>query len=106
MTNFEAISAEIYPYNVDESLVFKACVDNSVEKDGEYSLSQKIGVAKAAIDVLRKLIVLVSESNGGYALSYKVEELKERIFSLASANGLPDIAKEFNPVPTVEFLDL
>lgn len=96
MTNFEAISAEIYPYDVDENLLSKVCIDNEVEKDGEYSLSQKIGVAKAAIYVLRKLIVLASESNGGYALSYDVDELRKRIFSLAHEYGLSDIAEEFD----------
>lgn len=106
MTNFEAISAEIYPYGVDDNLIVKACADEQMEADCNYDLSQKIGVAKAAISVLRRLIVLSSENNGGYSLTYDVGMLKDRIFNLAKENGLTDIAEEFNSIPTIEFLAL
>lgn len=101
MTNFEAISAEIYPYDVDENLISKSCIDQGVNGDTEYDLSQKIGVAKAVIAVLRRLVVLSSEGNGGYSLSYDTEELRKRIFDVASENGLADIAEEFNSKPTI-----
>lgn len=101
MKNFEAISAEIYPYDVDENLIRKACIDQGVNGDTEYDLTQKIGVAKAVISVLQRLIVLSSESNGGYSLSYDTAELRKRIFDVASENGLSDIAKEFDTEPII-----
>lgn len=96
MTNFEAISASLYPYDVDDDLIEKSCIDESVDSGIDYGLSQKIGVAKVLISILRNLIVLSSESNGGYGLSYNVDNLKERIYAVATDNGLTDIAEEFN----------
>lgn len=105
MTNFEAISARLYPYNVDDNLIAVACMDAGLEAEGEYLVQTgKISVAKATIDILKQLIVLASENNGGYALGYDVDMLRERIFALAKDNGLTDIADEFSATPTIEFL--
>ena len=103
MTNYEAISARLYPYNVDDNLIAVACVDAGLVQDGEYSAEAKKPVSKAAIDVLRQLVVLTSESNGGYSLGYDVDGLRRRIHALAKENGFADIAEEFNPQPTVTF---
>ncbi len=105
MTNFEAISARLYPYNVDDNLIAVACVDAGLEAEAEYwGQTGKIPVAKATIDILKQLIVLSSENNGGYALGYDVDMLRKRIYALAKDNGLTDIADEFNATPTIEFL--
>ena len=68
MTNFEAISARLYPYNVDDNLIAVACLDAELKTEDEYATGNKVSVAKASIDVLKQLIVLSSESNGGYSL--------------------------------------
>lgn len=104
MTNYDAISARLYPYNVDDNLIAVACVDAGLVQEDEYSAEAKKNVAKAAIDVLRQLIVLASESNGGYSLVYDVNELRRRIHAIAKDNGFADIAEEFNARPTVKFL--
>lgn len=102
-TNFEAISARLYPYNVPDSLIKIACADVGLLADEKYSSVNKVSVAKAAIDILKQLIILASESNGGYSLSYH-DKLKERIYNLAKDNGLTDIADEFNPHPKIRFI--
>lgn len=96
MTNLEAISASLYPYDVDPSLKEKACIDEEIDAQEDYTGTYKISVAKATIAILRNLIVLASESNGGYSLSYNTNGLKERIFNIARENGLDDIAEEFD----------
>lgn len=96
MTNFEAISASLYPYDVDPLLKEKICEDEGLNAQSTYSAADKVSVAKATIAILRNLIVLDSESNGGYSLSYDTDKLKERIFNLAKENGLTDIADEFD----------
>ena len=96
MTNFEAISASLYPYDVDPSLKEKACIDEGIDAQADYKVTDKISVVKDTIAILRNLIVLASESNGGYSLSYNTDGLKERIFNLAKENGLTDIAEEFD----------
>ena len=104
MTNFEAISARLYPYNVDDNLLAVACLDAELKTEDEYATGNKVSVAKASIDVLKQLIVLSSESNGGYSLGYDTDELRRRIHDIAKDNGLTDIADEFNATPTIEFL--
>lgn len=96
MTNFEAISAELYPYDVDSRLIIKACKDVGVDECSEYFPLERSAIAKAAIAILRNLVVLASENNGGYSLSYNTDGLKERIFNIAKENGLTDIAEEFD----------
>lgn len=104
MTNFEAISARLYPYNVDDNLIAVACLDAELKTEDEYATGNKVSVAKASIDVLKQLIVLSSEGNGGYSLGYDTDELRRRIHDIAKDNGLTDIADEFNATPTIEFL--
>lgn len=104
MTNFEAISARLYPYNVDDNLIAVACLDAELKTEDEYATGNKVSVAKASIDVLKQLIVLSSESNGGYSLGYDTDELRRRIHDIAKDNGLTDIADEFNATPTIQFL--
>ena len=104
MTNFEAISARLYPYNVDDNLIAVACLDAELKTEDEYATGNKVSVAKASIDVLKQLIVLSSESNGGYSLGYDTDELRRRIHDIAKDNGLTDIADEFNATPTIEIL--
>ena len=106
MTNFEAISARLYPYNVDDNLINVACEDVSLPAEGKYTPENKIPATKATIDVLKQLIVLASENNGGYSLGYDTEKLSQRIYNLAKDNGLTDIAEEFDPTPQIFFIDL
>lgn len=101
MTNFQAISAELYPYSVDDELIDKVCIDTDMDAMANYVQTQKIVVAKAVIVILEKLISLSSENNGGYALTYDVNSLRERIYTLASDNGLTDIAGKYNNEPSV-----
>lgn len=96
MKNAEAVSASLYPYDVPPALIEKACIDKGVDLRSDYTPDDKISVAKATIAILRDLIVLASESNGGYSLSYDTDKLKERIFDIAKENGLDDIAEEFD----------
>lgn len=88
-----AISASLYPYDVDPFLKEKACIDEGIDTQADYTVTDKISVAKATIAILRNLIVLASESNGGYSLSY-TDKLEKRIFHIAKENGLDDIAEE------------
>lgn len=105
MTNYEAISAMLYPYDVEPMLITKGCIDNNLVVTDEYEVANKGAVAVVTISVLRNLLVLNSESDSGYSLSYSIDGLKKRIAEIAKSNGLTDIAEEFSDVPTVEFCD-
>lgn len=96
----------LYPYDVEPMLVRKHCIDLDIEAEDYYSASNKKKVAGITVAILRNLLVLNSESDSGYALSYSTEGLKKRIVAIAKENELTDIAEEFNDRPSVEFLDL
>lgn len=104
MLNYEAIIGNLYPYDVDENLINKACIDNDVEPNDEYSIINKEKIARVSIDILISLITLSSESDSGYSLSYNVDKLKDRICFLAKKNGFADIAEEYDQRPKVYIL--
>lgn len=58
MTNYEAISARLYPYDVDDALIHISCMNAGLSPTDEYSVTAKKSVAKATIDVLKQLVVL------------------------------------------------
>lgn len=97
MTILQAISANLYPYDVDRALLTKACIDCELSEESVYTAAVQKSVVLATIEVLQKLIVLSSESDGGFSLSYDTDKLKERIHVIAKKNGLHDIAEEYNP---------
>ena len=102
MTNYDAIASSLYPYDVDDLIIEKFCIDMAVNKDDEYNISSKEVVARITISILKDVLYnLTSESNAGYSLSYDTDKLKERIYNIAKYNGFKDIVEEFNPKPKV-----
>lgn len=100
MTNLEAISQELYPYDVNEQLIVKRCMDYGINAESEYLSDNKSAIAQVVISILRKnLIALQSENNGGYSLAYR--EISTMIKNIAKENGFDDIAEEFNEKPKV-----
>lgn len=95
MTNADAITALLYPYDVETTLIEKVCIDEGISSQGEYDKIAGGNIAKATIAVLQQLMVLASESNGGYSLSYNIEGLKERIYLLAKQYEYTEIAEEY-----------
>lgn len=106
MTNYDAISAMLYPYDVEPMLIQKHCIDFNIVGEDNYSVDSKGVIAEITVAILRNLLVLSSESDSGYSLSYSIDGLKKRIVAIAKDNGLTDIAEEFSDRPSVEFLDL
>lgn len=96
MTNLEAVKSVLYPYDVDENLIAKTMIDNNLLEDEIYGKEQKFDVAKIAIEILLQLVVLSSESNNGYSLSYSIEGLQQRIVSLAKENNLSDMLQDLS----------
>lgn len=101
MTNYEAIIGNLYPYDVDENLIQKVCIDNDLYPTDEYSKDMVESVAMVSIDILANLISLSSESDSGYSLSYNVDKLKDRICAIARKHGFADIAEQFDSRPKV-----
>lgn len=89
LTKYDALMCEIEPYTVSPLTIKKALADAGVaDSDTEYDPTEdRKGVAKAAILVLRKLIVLSSDSLGKSSQGYNTAELEKRIKGLCQECG-------------------
>lgn len=101
LTLLDALLGEIEPYTPSGAALRKALLDAGFEDAGaEYTASDKRNVAKAAVAVLKKLIVLSSDSLGKSSQGYNVEKLEKRIKALCLENELE--LDDSLGVPTVE----
>ena len=90
LTKYDALIGELEPYTVSPITLKKALADANVgDLDAEYDAeADRKPIAIAAIKVLKKLVVLTSDSMGKSSQGYDVDELKNRIKAICSENGL------------------
>jgi hypothetical protein len=90
LTKYEALLGELDPYVPGRTTLRKALLDAKVsDLDSEYDPEKdKVGIAIAAIKVLKKMIVLTNDSLGKSSQGYSVEKLEDRIKDLCRENGL------------------
>lgn len=101
ITKYDALIGELEPYTSSPASLTKSLLDAGVQDpEGEYTAEDKRTVAKAAISVLKRLIVLSSDSLGKSSQGYNVDKLEKRIKLLAKENDLE--VSDFVEVPTVE----
>lgn len=101
ITKYDAIIGELEPYTSSPASLTKSLLDAGVQDpEEEYTAEDKRTVAKAAISVLKRLIVLSSDSLGKSSQGYNVDKLEKRIKLLAKENDLE--VSDFVEVPTVE----
>lgn len=77
LTNKQALSGELEPYSVSQPTMIKALLDagfSSEDVDGDYKPEDKSKIAIAAIYVLKKAIVLTSDSLGKSSQGYSVDK--------------------------------
>ena len=89
LTKYDALLGELEPYTPSSLTLKKALADANVQDlDQEYNPeTDKKPVALAAINVLKKMIVLTSDSLGKSSQGYSVEKLEDRIKDLCTENG-------------------
>ena len=90
LTKYDALIGELEPYTPSPLALKKALADANVgDLDAEYDAeADRKPIAIAAIKVLKKLVVLTSDSMGKSSQGYDVDELKNRIKAICSENGL------------------
>ena len=96
MTLYEAVKAELLQYSASKSTIEKALVDAGLEPSATYSASDKVNVARVVITILRRLVSLASENEGGFSQSYNVGELKKYLKLFAAENGLSDLVEDIS----------
>lgn len=100
LTIYDALLGELEPYSPSSLTIRKALSDNGVNGDSVYDPGQyKRVVALSAIQILKKLKVLSSDSLGKSSQSYNVEAIDERIVDICCENGLE--ASEFVKAPSI-----
>lgn len=90
LTKYDALLGELEPYTPSPLTLKKALIDaNVADYESEY-VAKEDGrkVAVAAISVLKRLIVLSSDSLGKSSQSYNVEGLKKRINDICHSYNL------------------
>ena len=101
ITKYDALIGELEPDTSSPASLTKSLLDAGVQDpEEEYTAEDKSTVAKAAISVLKRLIVLSSDSLGKSSQGYNVDKLEKRIKLLAKENDLE--VSDFVEVPTVE----
>ena len=101
ISKYDALIGELEPYTSSPASLTKSLLDAGVQDpEEEYTAEYKRTVAKAAISVLKRLIVLSSDSLGKSSQGYNVDKLEKRIKLLAKENDLE--VSDFVEVPTVE----
>lgn len=94
--------AELEPYTAAHVVCKKALIDaglTDVSEETPYSDDCKREVTLAAIKILKKFLVLSSESIGKSSQSYNIEGLKRRIKELCAEVGVD--ATEFLEIPSI-----
>lgn len=101
LTKYDALIGELEPYTPSPLTLKKALADANVGNlDADYDTeTDRKPIAIAAIKVLKKMVVLTSDSMGKSSQGYSVDELKKRIKAICSENGLD--ASEFVEVPSI-----
>lgn len=85
MTNLEALKAEIEPFTTGANTYLRALEKVGLTSSGTATAtdtSNETLLATAAVDVLSKLLVLSSESEGGFSQGYSTDAIKRRIKQL------------------------
>lgn len=101
LTRLNALIGELEPYTAGPAALQKALADAGVEDpEADYTAADRKSVALAAVIVLRKLVVLTSDSQGKSSQGYSVDKLEDRIEALCRENGLD--VDEFVAVPSIE----
>lgn len=97
----DALIGELEPYTPSGAALRKALLDAGfADVNAPYTAEDKRNVAKAAVSVLKKLIVLSSDSLGKSSQGYNVEKLEKRLRALCQENDLE--LDDSLGVPTVE----
>lgn len=97
----DALIGELEPYTVSVAAMSKALLDAGFENaEAQYTKADKRNVAIAAVAVLKKLIVLSSDSLGKSSQGYNVDKLEKRIKAICQENDLE--LDDSMGVPTVE----
>ena len=102
LSKLNALIGELEPYTPSGAALRKALADAGVsDPDANYVASEdKRTIAIATIAVLKKLIVLSSDSLGKSSQGYNVDKLEKRIKALCAENGI-DVSEALE-VPSIE----
>lgn len=95
MTLYEAVKSELLQYSASKGSIEKALTDAGLGASDTYDpTAHKTAVAKVVITILRRLLSLSSENEGGFSQSYSIEGLKKYLKLYAAENGLSDLVED------------
>ena len=99
LTTYQALLGEIEPYSPGSLTLKKALVDQTLTGEEEYTKENRRQIMIAAIEVLKKMLILTSDTVGKDSQGFSVEGLKNRICTLCGEAGLDALL--YIEVPTI-----
>lgn len=88
MTNLEALLAEVDPFSPAQNTAIRALSKVGLTYTDEVTDDDEADIAAAAADVLSKMLVITSESEGGLSMGYNTAAVKLRIRQICDQYGL------------------
>jgi len=91
MIIIDALRSECVPYSISELTLQKSLIDLGLNPADEYSQKDREKVNEAVLNVLKKLLVLKSESEDGFSQNFDIEALRKRIQELSGEDDRPTV---------------
>ncbi len=88
MTILEALYAEVDPFSPSRNLAIRALEKVELTYTDTADSDDDTLIATAAVDVLSRMLVVTSESEGGFSQSYDKAAIRSRIQQLCSQYGI------------------
>ena len=88
MTNLEALLAEVDPFSPNRNTAIRALDKVGLTYTDATTDEDETDIATAAVDILSKMLVLTSESEGGLSQGYSADAIRARIRQLCDQYDL------------------
>lgn len=88
MTNLEVLLAEVDPFSPNRNTAIRALEKVGLTHSETANVDNDADIATAAVDILTKMLVITSESEGGLSQGYSTDAIKMRIRQLCNQYGL------------------
>lgn len=97
MTILEALLAECDPFTPSRNLAIRALTKQELAYTDTAASDDDTLIATAAVDILSRMLVVTSESEGGFSQSYDKAALRNRIQQLCAQYDIDPSAYTIGP---------
>lgn len=96
MTNYEAAKADLLQYTASKASIQKKMLDANIDPEETYTVANKENIAKVVVGILKGMLSLSNESEGGFSQSYDKKGLENYIKAYAAENALSELVSDLS----------